>query len=321
VGCCEVSLAQNLSLGWLRVFTSLRAKRASSANRNQQFPSFFILGPPRTGTTWLHEVLAPHTLLPSPTKETRFFDHHFHRGLDWYLAHFSAPNDHRPMGEVAPTYFASDAARERIARLVPDARVVCVFRNPVERVLSLYRLKRAYGMFPWTFEQAILNDPELFDSGRYATHLKAWFNTLGEKQVLVMIYEDLKRNPQAYLNTLTDFLGIARISLTGSQRRVINASEGLTIPRSYFLTRTATGMADWFKAARMDRVLVAAKRKYFLKFFLRSGSSFESVSPDRTRKLYELFRPEVEELEAMLNRDFPSWKPASAKAAVVQVAA
>ncbi len=321
MGCCEVSFAQNLFLGWLRVFTSLRAKRASSANRNQQLPSFFILGPPRTGTTWLHEVLGPHTLLPSPTKETRFFDQHFRRGLHWYLAHFPSCSDQRPMGEVAPTYFASAHARERIAKFVPDARVVCVFRNPVERVLSLYRLKRAYGMFPWTFEQAILKDPELFDSGRYATHLKAWFNALGEKQVLVTIYEDLKRNPQAYLNRLTDFFGIARISLTHSQLRVINASEGLTHPRSYFLTRTATGMADWFKAVRMDRLLAAAKHKYVLKFFLRGGSSFESLSPDRTTRLYELFRPEVEELEAMLNRDFPKWKSVTAQPSAVQVAA
>lgn len=321
MGYCEVSLAQNLSLGWLRVFISLRAKRASSANRNPQLPSFFVIGPPRTGTTWLHEVLGLSTLLPSPTKETRFFDRHFHRGLEWYLAHFPAPDDHGRMGEVAPTYFASAAARERVAKLIPDAKVVCVFRNPVERVLSLYRLKRAYGMFPWSFEQAMLKDPELFDSGRYATHLKAWFNTFGEKQVLVTVYEDLKRNPQVFLNTLTDFLDITRISLTHSQLRVINASEGLTHPRSYFLTRTATGMADWFKAVRMDRVLGAAKHRYFLKFFLRSGPSFESLSPDRMIRLYELFRPEVEELEAMLNRDFPKWKSATAKPSAVQVAA
>lgn len=301
--------------------SSLRNRRASDANGKKQLPSFFILGPPRTGTTWLHEVLAPSTGLPSPTKETRFFDRHFRHGLDWYLAHFPAVDDLRPMGEVAPTYFASGAARGRIAKLVPETKVVCIFRDPVERVLSLYRLKRAYGMLPWAFEQAMQNDPELFDSGRYATHLKGWINALGKKQVLVMVYEDLKRNPQVYLNTLTDFLGIARISLSSSQLRVINASEGLTHPRSYFLTRMATGMADWFKAARMDRLLASAKHKYFLKFFLRSGSSFESLSPDRMHKLYELFSPEVEELEAMLNRDFPNWKAAAANATPVQVAA
>lgn len=303
------------------MFTSLRAQRASNANHDKQLPSFFILGPPRTGTTWLHEVLRTSTLLPSPTKETRFFDKHFRRGLDWYLAHFPDANDNRPMGEVAPTYFASSQARERIAKLIPEAKVVCVFRNPVDRVLSLYRLKRAYGMSPWTFEHAMLKDPELLESGKYATHLKAWFNAMGKTQVLVTIYEDLKRDPQNYLNTITDFLGITRVSLTGSQLQSINASEGLTHPRSYFLTRTATGMADWFKAVRLDRVVAAAKRKYLLKFFLRSGSRFDSLSADRAGKLYELFRPEVEELEAMLNRDFTNWKSATAKTSAVEAVA
>lgn len=302
------------------MFSSLRAQRAS-ANHNKQLPSFFIIGPPRTGTTWLHEVLGPNTLLPSPTKETRFFDQHFRRGLDWYLGHFPASIDQRPMGEVAPTYFASAHARERIAKLIPDAKIVCVFRNPVDRVLSLYRLKRAYGMLPWTFEQAMLKDPELLESGRYATHLAAWYKAMGKEQVLVTVYEDLKRDPQTYLNTITDFLGITRVLLTDSQLRFINASEGLTHPRSYFLTRAATGMANWFKAVRLDRLLAAIKRKYFLRLLLRSGSSFESLSPDDSDELYELFRPEVEELESMLNRDFSDWKSAAANSTAVQVAA
>lgn len=303
------------------MFTSLRVQRGDTAGQNKRLPSFFILGPPRTGTTWLHEVLRTSTVLPSPTKETRFFDQHFRRGLEWYLAHFPIRNDKHPMGEVAPTYFASAQARERIARLIPDAKVVCVFRNPVDRVLSLYRLKRAYGMSPWTFEHAMQNDPELLDSSRYATHLKAWINALGRKQVLVTIYEDLKHDPQNYLDTITDFLGVPRIALTGSQLQAMNVSEGLTHPRNYFLTRTATGMADWFKAIRLDRVVAAAKRKYLLKFFLRSGSRFDALSADRAHKLYELFRPEVEELEAMLNRDFSHWKSATTRPTAVEAVA
>jgi hypothetical protein len=225
------------------------------------------------------------------------------------------------MGEVAPTYFASAHARERIAKLIPEAKVVCVFRNPVDRVLSLYRLKRAYGMFPWTFDEAMLNDPELLESGRYATHLKGWLGTLGEKQVLVTVYEDLKRDPQNYLNTITDFLCIPRISLTAAQRRFINVSEGLTHPRSYFLTRAASGIAAWFKAQRFDGLVAAAKRKFFLKLLLRGGSRFEPLSQDHASTLYELFRPEVEELESLLNRDFSTWKPGGVEANAVQVAA
>jgi hypothetical protein len=176
-------------------------------------------------------------------------------------------------------------------------------------------------MSPWTFDQAIQKDPELLDSGRYATHLKSWLNAMGKKRVLVMVYEDLKSDPQAYLNTITDFLSIARVSLTSSQLRFFNASEGLTHPRSYFLTRAATGMANWFKAVRLDRLVASAKRRHLLKFFLRSGASFDPLSPERARKLYDLFRPEVEELEYMLNRDFPNWKSAAANGGAVRIAA
>ena len=102
-------------------------------------PSFFVIGPPRTGTSWLHEVLNQHTVLPTVSKETRFFDSHFRRGFRWYSSHFHQHRAGQPIGEIAPTYFASSDARERISRLPSVARVICIFRNPVERILSLYR--------------------------------------------------------------------------------------------------------------------------------------------------------------------------------------
>jgi len=82
---------------------------------SRKLPSFFVIGPPRTGTSWLHNVLSQRAWLSSPTKETRFFDRHFHRGIDWYISHYRAADEGRRIGEIAPTYFASNEARERIA--------------------------------------------------------------------------------------------------------------------------------------------------------------------------------------------------------------
>ena len=271
-------------------------------------PSFLIIGPPRTGTSWLHEVLSNRTWLPSPTKETRFFDTHFHRGLDWYRAHFPKPTADLPMGEICPTYFASREARERVAKTIPGAKIVCIFRNPVERVLSLYRLKRAYGMIPWTFEQAIVNDPELLESSRYTFNLKAWREAMGPGQVLPTVYDDLKENPQGYLDNLTDFIGVPRFRLSPSQTRHIHGSESMTHPRNYYRTRGATAMAEWFKARRLDKVVVAVKRSPLIKLFLGGGPAFNDLSRDVTASLYEDFLPEIEELEKLLNRDFSAWK-------------
>jgi hypothetical protein len=289
-------------------FSRAVSKDEGAALHNQTLPSFFIVGPPRTGTSWLHTILAKHAFLPTLTKETRFFDTHFHRGIDWYRAHFRGRTGDQPAGEVAPTYFASPEARERIASTFPEAKIVCIFRNPVERVLSLYRLKRAYGMISWGLEEAITRDPELMESSKYATHLEAWQRVLGKNQVLPTVYDDLRDQPQPYIDALVDFIGVPRFTLSSSQIKHVHSSEVMTHPRNYYWTKSANAIADWCKARQLDRVVVAVKRSPLLRIFLGGGPAFADLSPDTARKLSELFRPEVERLEKILNRDFSAWK-------------
>ena len=274
----------------------------------QNLPSFFVIGPPRTGTSWLHDVLSKQAALPSPSKETRFFDVHFHRGMRWYLSHFSTAQAGRPLGEVAPTYFASAEARERIAKLVPEARVVCIFRNPVERVLSLYRLKRAYGMIPWSLDRALVHDPELIESGKYASHLKAWQSALGENQILATFYEDLRTDPQACLDQITNFVKLPTCPLNDRHNVDIHSSRRMTQPRLFHWTRSATRAAEWFKARRMDRTVARVKHSSLARLFLGGGPMFEDPAPDVISQISGLFHKEVEELEVMLNRDLSEWK-------------
>jgi len=248
-------------------------------------------------------------MLPALTKETRFFDIHFDRGVDWYLRHFSTSGaDHRCRGEVAPTYFASPEARERIAKTIVRAKVVCVLRDPVDRVISLYRLRRAYGMIPWSLEQAVLQDSELLESGKYATHLKGWQRAIGKQQVLVTFYDDLRDRPQLFVDDLADFIGIPRFLLTAAEIRHVHTSENMTHPRHYHWTRGSTEMAEWLKSRRFHRVVAAVRNSRLSKLFLGGGAPFRETSQELVRTIYDLFRPEVEELESLLNRDFTSWK-------------
>jgi hypothetical protein len=304
---------------WLERVYSTSSPSTAETTRSSlppaSLPDFFVVGPPRTGTTWLYEILQGRTLLPSPTKETRFFDIHFHRGLDWYRSHF--PSTHacaqpeRRTGEIAPTYFACLDAAERIAQLVPKAKIVCVFRNPVERVMSLYKLKRAYGLIPWTFDQAIVRDPEMIESSRYATKLEGWQKAVGKDQILSVFYDDLRDNPQTFLDIVVDFIGVSRFELTPLQKQGVHTSETMTHPRNYHRTRSATTMADWFKARRLDRVVAAVRNSPLRKLFLGGGQPFAELPSETILRLYDLFRPEVELLECMLNRDLSSWKSMS----------
>jgi len=281
---------------------------ANGSGPASALPSFFIIGPPRTGTTWLHDVLSQCAWLSHPTKETRFFDKHFDRGLHWYSSHYQKIADGRVIGEVAPTYFASAEARERIAQLIPHAKIVCTFRNPVDRVLSLYRLKRAYGWISWNFEEALARDPELIESSRYVAHLKEWIATFGTAQVMATVHDDIQADPQTYLDKLVDFVGIPRVKLLPSQVRHVLASEDLTLPRHYYWTRGGLMMAEWAKKKKLDSVVSAAKRLGALKLFVGGGQTFADLTASQRVRLRELFRPEVEQLETMLNRDFSAWK-------------
>jgi hypothetical protein len=284
------------------------AFRKNDAPNLSSLPSFFIIGPPRTGTTWLHTVLSQCAWLADPTKETRFFDKHFDRGLEWYRSHYRKATDERAIGEIAPTYFSSQPARERIAQLIPHAKIVCTFRDPVDRVISLYRLKRAYGFIRWTLEEALERDPELLESSRYASHLKEWKKALGESQVLVMLHDDIEKDAQLFLDTVADFIGISRVRLIPAQLCRVLSSEELREPRNYYWTRGAMVLSEWAKAQRLDSIVAFAKRLGAVKFFVGGGAGFQKVSYCERMKLRKLFRAEVEALEAMLGRDLSGWK-------------
>src|SRR6185369_7435249 len=280
---------------------------------HKMLPSFFVVGPPRTGTSWLHQVLKARASLPE-FKETRFFDLHFGRGLDWYIRHFPRCGESGlPAGEVAPTYFASPEARKRIARTLPKAKVACIFRNPVERIVSLYRVKRAHAMIPWSFEEALFRDKELLESSKYATHLEAWQQLLGKDQVLPTLYDDLRESPQAYLDVLGEFVGIERFTVPASAMRRVHASESLAQPRWHVVTHTGSCIAEWLKSKRLNRVVAGIRDSRIGEFLLASGMPFEHVPPDLSQVVYGLIADEIDRLEVLLGWNLAHWRPSPSR--------
>src|SRR5215831_20542545 len=98
-----------------------------------RLPDFIAVGPPRAATTWLDLVLRGHAGLPGQTKETHFFTRNYARGIDWYARHFRHCTADPVVGEICPSYFASGEARERIGLTIPDCKIICTLRDPVER--------------------------------------------------------------------------------------------------------------------------------------------------------------------------------------------
>jgi hypothetical protein len=250
--------------------------------------------------------------LPVRIKETRFFDVHYHRGMQWYRTHYPKTSTHRVVGEIAPTYFASAEVRERIVRLVPTAKAVCIFRDPIARIESLYRVKAAYGVIRGTLEEALMRDQELLESSRYASHLKAWQSAVGNDRVLPLVYDDLCQDPQAVLNTLADFIGLERFRLASFEIHRVSGSASMTFPRSIRRTRAAIRLANWCRARGFYRTVTLVRDSPLRRLCLGGGPPFPPISASTKAKLYTALRPEIEQLEVLLNRDLASWKGLSA---------
>lgn len=188
-------------------------------------PDFLIGGASKAGTTSLFAWLNSHPDVAMPrTKELRFFDVQYGRGLDWYLAHFERL-DAPLVGEASPRYLTHPDAAARIARDLPDTKVIFSLRDPVSRAYSDYIKDRDRQRAPDTFEAA-LEDPDLWaryvGSGEYHRHLRRFLDDLGPARVFVTLLDDLEHRPESQFIDLCAFIG-ARPLLTPTVGARVNA--------------------------------------------------------------------------------------------------
>jgi Sulfotransferase domain len=270
-------------------------------------PRFIAVGPGRTGTSWLHAALGQVAWLPDGVKETLFFKYRYHKGIEWYAWHFRNADDSRPIGEVCP-YFSFPAAIERIATHIPECKIVCTFRDPVERAYSSYRVRRRSVRLRGSFEEALASDPAINESNRYAFYLRKWQGRFGKEQVLATLYNDLTDDPQNYLDRICDFIGARRVPLENCQfdRRARNYVE--CAPRypglAWLLGRTWSALNSY----RAHSLAGYLRRSAAWSFLVEGGEPYPPLRPEIAAKVRARFRPEVEALEDLIERDLSAWK-------------
>ncbi len=197
-------------------------------------PDFIIVGAQRGGTTSLHAYLSAHPLVRTPsTKELHFFTDRFERGHSWYLSQFPAPLPPGILtGEATPYALFHPLAPERARQIAPEAKLIALLRNPVDRAYSHYLLERSRGFEPLEFsaaldaeagrlageEAAILRCPTYLGAahkrysylarGDYAPQLERWLAHFPRDQMLVLRSEDLYEQPRETFARVAVFLGI-----------------------------------------------------------------------------------------------------------------
>ncbi len=278
------------------------------AQKITRLPDFIGVGPPRTATTWLHEALTGRVGLPRDVKESQFFVYRYSMGIAWYASLFRHCDPALPMGEFDPNCFIGAETRRRIALHIPNCKIICTLRDPVDRAYSHYRKAFEGQYFRGSFEECIEKRPDLFEWSRYATHVRAWQQRFGSERVLVLLHDDLKRDPQAFLDRVCDFIGIPRFPLPRADAgdKLVNAIP--VAPRNLRLAWLARKVRDGLQNRGHFRLVNALKNPRLRSFLFSGGPAFEPIRPETEARLREIFRPEVEELETILGRDLSAWK-------------
>jgi Sulfotransferase domain len=273
-----------------------------------RLPDFLAVGPRRTGTTWLHEMLSHRVLLPKNTKETHYFDHFYEKGIDWYKAYFAGYPQDALVGAVSPSYFADPRVRERVAAVMPKRRIICTLRDPVERAYSTYRMLVGAGFRGRTFEEESMRPGSLiFEGNRYAFHLRGWQELFGADNVATFLYDQLEADEQAYADSVCDFLGVPRLDLSEISQPLARNSMPRR-PRSVRVAGWARRLRVWLKSHRADRVVLALGRLGVWQFFFDGPNEFPPLDAEVEVRLRAFFLPEVEALEELIGKDLTAWK-------------
>lgn len=290
---------------------------AAAVAASGRLPDFILIGAAKCGTTTLHRWLGLHShLFLCTPKEPQFFsDDDVHaRGAGWYRRLFAGAADHQRCGEASTTYtrwpHTADAA-PRIAALVPDARLVYIMRHPVERSYSHYAHWMRDGVTK-TFEAALDEGPELVDCSLYAEQLDRHRRHFPDDRILLLLLEDLRRDPRAVLRRIQRFLDVPEIDLLASDPPIANRRGN-----DHYLRRCTTEPLRRLPgaAAVIDRVPKAWRRAGFdvlrrspIGRVLARRHRLPPMRPDTRAMLLDRFRETTDQIEHRLGRRLPAWR-------------
>jgi len=293
-------------------------------------PNFFILGAARCGTTSLYRSLERHPdVLMSSPKEPVFFEAEWERGAKYYWEkYFSAWAGQRRVGEARPANLFLPFVPQRIRELAPDAKLIVVLRDPVDRAYSNWRLRRLDGLEPASFDQAIQDNLASLESGRtfageageklwrdranrvrgpdgmrvyvelgyYAEQLSRYLEWFPRRQIEVLWFEDLCRNAAEVVRGAWDFLGVDP-DLGTHESVPHNASLSPKLRPLVRLARSAR-VGSFLSPGTMARLRNAASK-------LVPDKSMDAAA---ARFLQEHYEPHTRALEALVEKDLSHWR-------------
>lgn len=296
-----------------------------------RWPDFFIVGAARSGTTSLYYHLKGHPNIFMPSvKEPHFFNgltygtsaarrralpNNAVREEEDYLKLFKGAQSTQIIGEASAGYLPDTNAPRRIKERNPEARVIAVLRDPVDRAYSHYLLSRHEGR-EWkpSFYEALEEDyehmvrfPEAGSfyiwPGLYHQHIKRYLEAFGAEQVRIYLYEDLVSDITALVKDLCTFLQVP----------FYNGSFFDPGHRYYTYGMPRNTVFKWVSQSMTIRSLATAVAPMHLLIPLRDrllvnrNQAKPSLDPRAQEFLRSIYHDDTVKLQELINKDLRAW--------------
>ncbi len=297
-------------------------------------PNFFVAGAPKAGTTALHAALARHpSLYLSAVKEPKFFltdgppptqggpgDARTYREHVWrradYEALFAAAPAAAPRGESTPFYLYRHDAQQRIRAEIPDAKLIVVLRDPIERAHSNWTHLWSAGLEPIDdFVRATLaEDRRIADGwadfwhylrlGMYGRQLEHLYTVFPREQVLVFRYRAMITDPAALLDTVCGFLGVEQGLLGEVPRENVTAHP---VPTSRHRSISRLLRAGSAVTSRVPGHPGASVIDRLQRSLQADAQPRQPLTWEQRQALLPRFETDIRLLESLTGEDFGDW--------------
>lgn len=295
-------------------------------------PNFLLLGAAKCGTSSLAYYLSQHPdVCFSEPKEPVFFEAEYEKGLGHYWReYFASWRGERAIGEGRVWNLYLPFVPPRIHESVPEARLVVLLRDPVERVYSHWWHRHSRGQEPLDFERAVEEDRAriergegfhgeegerrwraglvgdsthhrvLLDLGFYAEQIERYLGLFPRSRLKVLLYDDLVADLGAVMSDLFEYLGVDRgFSLAdAAPRNVRREARRSPTARRLLLASRSLGL----------RHLVPAALRPALHRLAERPARRPGLPPALRRQLVEYYEPHNLRLERLLGRSLPAWR-------------
>jgi hypothetical protein len=297
-------------------------------------PDFFVAGAPKAGTTALHAALAQHpALFLSAVKEPKFFltdgpppaqggpgDARTYREHIWrredYEALFSDAPAGALRGESTPFYLYSHGAQQRIRALIPDAKLIAVLRDPIERAHSNWAHLWSAGLDPVDdFVRACAEEDRRMAAGwadfwhylqlgMYGRQLQHLYTMFPREQVLVFRYRAMVADPVALLDQVCTFLGVAPGLIGQVPRENVTAHPDPTGRHRAISRMLRTGSAVTSRLAGHPGAALLDRLERSLQADARPR---QPLTWEQRQALIPRFEADIRLLESLTGEDFSDW--------------